>query len=943
MHDALYARAQAIAHDVLELPPELRAAQLDVRCGDDAELRREVDWLIAASADDSLDRVPDIIAAAAQHLTADLRIDSASPGRYRLIERLGEGGMGVVWLAEREAGDARQQVALKRLRTNSTAQHRRFREEQRILATLNHPYIARLVDAGEESCGTPFLAMEYIAGERIDRWCAMHTLGLRARIELFLKVCEAVSYAHAHLVIHRDLKPANVLVDASGEPKLLDFGIARLLDDDASQRTATQLMTPAYASPEQIEGKPLGTATDVWSLGVMLYELLAGARPFEHLHNDHAHAQAVLFGSITPPSQRMARRTEADDGQIRVSPPAKSPRIPRDVDAIVLKTLRREPEQRYASVRELAADLDNFLAARPVTARRGQWAYRMQRFMQRNRWPLAMAGVVLSVIVGFTWRTVLAEREARLQAEVADRTTEFLISAFSLSDPSQAGRHDFSAREVLDRGRERVDHELTAQPRVRARLLEALGNAYRGINEGDAGAPLLEAAAQLNLRPEVNDPLAAARSLRSKAIGILAMSGSTEEAERAAQRAFDLVRQHADDDLKLAEAYGTLARALNVAGKEDQAIRAAQQALALREAARAEPFSIAQSLYELCVVTGGVGQHAQAHAHCERARSLYADAGATRTNEYRLVLRQLENTLVYSGQYDQGLAIARERIALTRMLFGEGSAVLAQERMAFTDRLAEHGLFDEAQALLAQGMPVIVRLNGKDSMQYVRARFHAGWLGVLRGEFDLAVPQLREALARHQALVEGHDHGFLQVLRTTLATALIESGATDSEARDLLHMVIQERSRADAHLLALAYARLPLAQWHVSHGEHTQAEALLDQVEAVGSGIEQELHARAAATRSAILHARGDLEGALRLARSAYEILLGDRGAENPRTTRYALAYAQALRVAGETVQAEALEREYQPRLERLYPPTSEYRRPLRASPSAEKAKASGT
>ena len=922
--DARYARAHAIAHEVLDLPPQQRTARLAALCGEDVELRCEVEWLIVASTDTALDAMPPAIAQAAGELAASLRVDGTVPGRYRLVRPLGEGGMGVVWLAEREVGGAFQRVALKRLRAGCVAQHARFHAEQRILATLNHPNIAHLVDAGDDADGAPFLAMEYVEGERIDRWCDARGLDLRARIVLFLKVCTAASYAHERLIIHRDLKPANILVDAAGEPKLLDFGIARLLDADATATATSRAMTPAYASPEQIEGAPLGTATDVWSLGVVLFELVAGVRPFGHIASDHARASAILTGSIAPPSQQRAQC---------VVPTGTRPtprHIPRDIDAIVLKALRREPVQRYASVREFAEDLEHFLAARPVQARRGQWSYRAQRFVQRNRWPLAAGAALAVVVAGFTWRTVRAEQEARLQAQLADRTTQFLISAFALSDPTRAGRHDFSAREVLDRGRERVDEELAQQPRVRARLLEALGNAYSGINEGAAGAPLLEQAAQLNLDPSVNDPLAAARSLRSKAAAVLAVRGSSDEAEQAAQRAFDLVRVHAvGDDLLRADAYATLARALDAAGRKAQAASAAKQALALREAGNAGPLAIAQSLYGLCAITSGHGVYAQALSYCERALTLYEGAGAARTNDYRMTLRQFGVTLLYGGDSARGLAVLRERLALTREIFGEDSSALAMDRVFFSEKLAEHGQFNEAAAALAAGMPVILRRDGAHSTQYALAVFNAGWLRYALGEFDAAAALLREALDIYQAAVDGRDNDRLQVLRVTLSMALIESGGADAEARALLEAVIAARGSADADSVELTYARLPLAHWFVIHGDHAQAETLLDQVDAVGNRVEPELHARAAATRAAILHARGDAAGGLRLDHSAYEITRRDRGAQHPRTARYALAYARGLRAAGETGAAQALEREFRAQLENAYPPGSAFRRLL--------------
>ncbi|MEO7916509.1 MAG: protein kinase [Dokdonella sp.] len=920
-HDLRYARAQAIAHEILDQPEDQHATRLNALCADDAALRREAEWLIAASSDAALDDMPPSISVAAEELVADQRIDSAAPGSYRLVKCLGEGGMGMVWLAERRVGDVCQHVALKRLRAGSVTQQTRFREEQRILAALNHPNIAHLIDAGTDAGGEPFLAMEYVEGEHIDRWCDTRTLDPRSRVALFLKVCAAVSYAHERLVIHRDLKPANILVDATGEPKLLDFGIARLLESEAMATVTRHSMTPAYASPEQIEGSPLGTATDVYSLGVVLYELIAGVRPFEHMTADHAHSIAILAGSITPPSQQLPRQSEPAEERARAY------RVPADIDAIVLKALRREPAQRYASVREFAEDLERFLTERPVLARQGQWMYGAQRFTQRNRWPLAIAAALIAIVLGFTWRSVLADYEVRLQEQVADRTTEFLISTFSLSDPTRAGRNDFSAREVLDHGRARVQEELASQPRVRARLLEALGKAYAGINEGSAGAPLLEEAAQLNLDPDVNDPLAAARCLRSKAASILGVNGSSADAEDAAHRAFALVREHAaGKDLVLADAYATLALAFDAAGKEMQALSASRQALALREAGNAGPLVMAESLLNLCSVSSGSGQHAEAQAYCERSLSLYDVAGATRTNEYRTTLRQFESTLYYGGNYAEGLAITRQRIALTRELFGVDSAALAMDQVSFTERLAEQGLFDQAAASLAAGMPVILQKNGAHSTQYALAKFNAGWLKYLMGQFDAAVPLLRDALGIYDDAVNSRDNGRIQVLQVTLATALIDAGHADGEARSLLETVIFDREAEGPDAIGLPYARLPLASWHVSNGQYVKAETLLDQVEAFGSRIESELHARASATRASIRRAQGDHAAALRLDKSAYEMTLSVRGPQNPRTARYALAYARALRAIGDSAKARALETEYRVKLENAYPPDSAFR-----------------
>ncbi|MBK8285908.1 MAG: hypothetical protein IPK97_14120, partial [Ahniella sp.] len=406
--------------------------------------------------------------------------------------------------------------------------------------------------------------------------------------------------------------------------------------------------------------------------------------------------------------------------------------------------------------------------------------------------------------------------------------------------------------------------------------------------------------------------------------------GSTLEGEDAAQRAFELVQAHAEGDLLLmAEAHGVLAYALDSVGKENAARRAAQTALELREAAGADAALIARSQVDLCYIASGSGDHAVALVHCERALALYTGSGAAPTNAYRLALSQIERTLVYSGQYTRGLDVARERIALTEGLFGADSSVLATERMVMTDRLAEAGLFGEAQQMIELGMPVVLKLNGANSSQYAKALFFAGWLDALQGRHTQALPPMRQALRIQESLVDGRDRGMLQVLRTTLAQVLIESGQANAEARALLDAVIAERSEGDANPISLAYARLPLAQWHTARGEGAAARLLLDQVEAVGAAVEQEVHARAAATRATILMAEGNPADAALQANAAFEMMLADRGPTNPRTVRYAVAYARTLAASGDHRAARALQAEYLPKLAQVFPADSTYRMPL--------------
>ncbi|PZQ17314.1 MAG: hypothetical protein DI564_05735 [Rhodanobacter denitrificans] len=838
-----YRRAQAIAHDLLDRPPAERADRLAAIGADDAALRREVDWLIAAAEDEGADDALAGFVDPGRALFADARIESAAPRRYRLIEPLGTGGMGQVWLAERDDGGPRQRVALKRLRglgAPSGSERARFLAEGRILASLQHPNIAHLIDAGVDADGHPFLAMEVVDGQPLDRWSAARERPMRERIELFVRVCGAVEYAHAQLVIHRDLKPANVLVGADGVPKLLDFGIARLLDRDAAVAPATTVqraMTPAYASPEQIQGRPLGTATDVYSLGVVLYELVAGVRPFDHLDTELTRANAIVAGTFPPPSRA----------------PGARPRLPADLEAIVLKAMRREPAQRYASVAELAEDLRRYLAARPVLARRGQWGYRAQRYLARNRWAIAAAVIATAAAVGFTARTLQAEHEARLQAQISDRVAEFLVSVFAAADSNlHVGlRADLSARDVLDAGTARIATELADQPRIRARLLEAVGNAYRHMNANVTAAALMREAADLNLDPAVDQPLAAARALAALANIMANGEFPARDAERAARDSLALAeRLTPPGSQAIANAWMVLSLALNRDGQLAAAQHAAQTALTMNQALpRGGDNRIGAAFHNLCFIRAARGAAAAALADCEAGiAELPPGDSLSRTQR----MSRYAQVLGQAGEHARAIEVAEASLAMAERLEGGQGPFVALYLLRLAPILDAAGRHVEARQRLDAARRAQARLNGTDSGEYLAVLLAIGEHAARIGDHEAAQAPLREAHAAMAARYASDDPRVLRA-KTALAQNLIDRGQAGAEARALLDAAAAGwAAKDDPGPLQAPYTALALADWHRRNGDRAAAAAWLDRVDGPDARADPDQRSRAATLRAAI-------------------------------------------------------------------------------------------
>jgi serine/threonine protein kinase len=433
--------------------------------------------------------------------------------KYQLVSILGRGGAGTVFLGERADKQFSGKVAVKVVdRANAADLGMRFRAERQILASLNHPNIARLIDAGETEDGQPYLVMEYVEGKPLDQYCDENRLDLRKRLKLFMDICAAVQYAHQNLIIHRDLKPANILVTADGTAKLLDFGIAKLLNRNSIGNTASELtrmnerlLTPEYASPEQIIGGAVTTVTDVYSLGIVLYRLLSGLRPYDL---SGATSQLEMERSICvadPPRpsanvQRAMQSPPAQDEQPiaavalarGLSPERLRRRLVGDLDAIVMRALRKEPQHRYTSVERLVADIRHYLENEPVQARQGNWVYYTQRFVRRHTTAVAASTgflifvIAVAIVMSIQRQSIAAALErATHDRERAEKVSQFMLDVFSAADPFTNFGKEPTARVLLDQAARTIQNDLTQQPEVRARLLEAIGRSYRRMGQPD--------------------------------------------------------------------------------------------------------------------------------------------------------------------------------------------------------------------------------------------------------------------------------------------------------------------------------------------------------------------------------------------------------------------------------------------------------------------------
>jgi serine/threonine-protein kinase len=807
------AEIEEVFEHALDLDPHQRAAWVRNRCADDAELRTEVEALLAAheSPPGILERrLPPATTALDAESLRDRRI-----GPYRVVRELGRGGMGVVYLAERVDGEFQREVAIKLLRNSPDAEEleRRFIAERQILASLSHPNIAQLLDGGTTQGQLPYLVMEYVDGLPITAYCDRHGLDIAARLRLFVDVCRAVNSAHQNLVIHRDIKPGNILVTAMGQVKLLDFGIAKLLNGSIGgmalphTRTTFRVMTPEYASPEQVRGDPLTTGSDVYALGVVLYELLAGRRPYE-IRTGAAQELHQLVCEREPerPSTRAKRPPSVDESEAptpaaiasaRGTSPDRLERVlTGDLDAIVMMALRKEPRRRYGSAELLAEDIERYLDGRPVVARHPSRAYYLGKFLRRHRTAVTLGAIAfLSLVAGIAVavkQTAAARRErdrataaltqARQALHESDETTNFLAGLFDVDVPTPGRTAPGTTQELIARGMVQVE-QLKNHPLVQARMLEGMGRIYENAVQIADAKLAYERSLALRRANGAGESGSAATTLIHLA-NTLRVTGSYAAADSAAWQALHIFEK------------------LN--GPSDPSTADAWQMLSMLAVYRSDL----------------VASESYARRSVEIRTAAYGADDPRNAN----AVEMLGGALRRLGRYDEGEGYMRQAIALYEHDKGPNDVTLVVPLTRLADAVStDHEDYAEAARLMERGLAIAKASLGEG---HPRTAYTLEFLGTVesrRGNFPRAERLSRQAAEIFDRTLGRHDVAVADAF-ADLAKVYSRAGRwSDAEATQRTAIAAYESSLGRAHP-AYAGAIGGLGEIHLHAGRLDEAE-----------------------------------------------------------------------------------------------------------------------
>lgn len=793
-------RLQELFERALATHPAQRRLLLEDECGSDPALCEQVLALVAASEEGNTAAFEERVEKA---IDGSLHPAQLRPGqivdRYRIVELIGRGGMGAVYLAERADQQFQQRAALKVVERGLAGQHaQRFRAERQILALLEHPNIARLLDGGQTHDGTPYLVMEYVDGQRIDVYCREHTLDVEARVRLMQQVCAAVQYAHQSLVVHRDIKPSNILVTTDGTPKLLDFGIAKLLDAPTPEGTVPvtrlldRVLTPEHASPEQLRGEAVRTVSDVYGLGVLLYELLAEAHPYELRGLTLPQIQHAVCETQPPPPSVVLARASAPHLRARTAD------VRGDLDTIVLKAMHPEPGRRYPSALALAEDLQNFLEGRPIEARPDTFFYRAGKFIRRNALATGAAAVslvaIISLVAFYTQRLATERDVAERERQRATHVAEFMIDVFRRANPNVSGGDEVTVRAALDAAASRIETDLAGLPQIRVTLMRHMGQSYSGI-------------------------------------------GSWTEAKDLLERTVAAARENlGDDDVELIRALEALGHVEYNMSRNDEAASHFAEAEAIRVATGLDRNAGAARLqHSIASVLRAQQKYTEALEVHRKAESLARALNPQDPAVLGHVLQGFAYTYMDAGDFAAAERYARESLPLLRGVIYEGYDLYANSLFAYANVLRRQYKFAEALEADREFIERQTAMLGRDHQLVGRAYNSRGLLLRSIGDYAAGEQAFAEALRIYAANVKGGAPYDAAVGHHNLGGLYREAGRLEDAARELRRALELKRQLAGERSPQVVSTLLELAAVHRLRNRLEESGRALAEAESVAA------------------------------------------------------------------------------------------------------------
>jgi len=746
-------------------------------------------------------------------------------GRYKLLKPIGRGGMGNVYLAERVDGLFERKTAIKFVRTelNNREVKKRFNREKKIQASLDHPSIARLYDASTDEHGVPFLVMEYVDGHPITTYSNENQLSVKQRVELFISVCQAVQYAHQNLIIHRDLKPSNIMVNPEGECKLLDFGIAKLLDQSGDlpelTRSGQQYFSMKYAAPEQIQNRPVNTLTDVYSLGVLLYQLLTGSLPYTITEQTtYGEFERKICDEPVPKPSSIIRKSKDLYKQLQG-----------DMDNIILKALEKSPDRRYRSAEALADDLKRYLHNLPVSARPVGVVYRSRKFIQRNKKISSFAAVLLILILsGLYYHTteISEERDiaeiqrdlAELEAAKTARVSEFVVSLFEQSDPYSSSGKELTVGNILAQGRDRIE-TLDEAPLVQAEMYMVLARVYRSLAEHETAHNLSGQALTLLENQALPDSvsLASAWTMRAYTLSSLGRYGEAEEAHRQA-----LELTSPENKPVMAERLNNLGLAVFSLGRLGESQELLEEALNLRRAELSESAELAASLNNLALVLAAQDKRKEAEplyrAALEMRQSVLGNEHPTTTYS----MTNLATLLDQMNHLEEAEAGYREALRLRRNIFGDEHPAVASVLYQIGWLQSRRGQLDQARVHLEEALEIRSRVLGADHPSTAVILNAVAVVATNMGEVDQAEQWLRRALSIYRSVFGDSHHDIALVIGNLGKTMQVKGNFNEAE-RLLLQALEMNRRELGMEHRHVADNLRSLAELELAEGNTKQA------------------------------------------------------------------------------------------------------------------------